>query len=95
MNIEQRKAMFAKLNTHSRNVKVYDYGKGLDRWTVIVGNDAYGMSNDPYHPQGFGSHVGDVPDQVQAGSHLGKRVVPSTLNEKQKQFILERMAEAT
>ena len=95
MKDSQRKAMFAKLNTHSRSVKVYDYGKGLDRWTVIVGTDAYGMSVDPYHPQGFGMHVGDVGGvgQIQAGSHLGKRVIPSTLNDKQKQFIEERMAD--
>ena len=87
----QRKAMFAKLNTNSRSVKVYYYGKGLNRWTLIVCKDAYGMSIDPLHPQGFGSHVGDVPEQVQAGNHLGKRVIPSTLNDRQKQFILERM----
>lgn len=95
MKPANRKAMFAKLNTHSRVVKVYDYGKGIDRWTVIVGSDAYGMSVDPYHPQGFGMHVGDVPDQVQAGNHLGKRVIPNTLNDRQKQFIVERMEDVS
>tara|TARA_Y100000590_G_scaffold214552_1_gene243247 strand:+ start:3889 stop:4176 length:288 start_codon:yes stop_codon:yes gene_type:complete len=91
MKDSQRRAMFDKLNTRSRSVKVYDSGKGLDRWTVIVGSDAYGMSVDPYHPQGFGMHVGDVPDQVHVGNHLGKRVTPNTLNDRQKQFIIERM----
>lgn len=59
-------------------LQVYDNGgKTFDRYTAVYmwqreGNGLYGcigMSEDPFHPQGFGQHSSAAP-----GRHLGKRI---------------------
>lgn len=42
-------------------IAVYDNdGKTFDRYTVIIGNDVYGMSHNPKHPQGFNQFCGQL-----------------------------------
>jgi len=80
-----------QFNTHSRKLQVYDDGgKSIDRYTVIFDGMAFAMSSRPFHPQGFNQFAGDVPDQIQAGGHLGKRVKPSDLPEEVQNAILDR-----
>lgn len=59
-----------------KNIKIYDNnGKTFDRYTVIYLNEpeqngyygARGMSENPFHPQGFGQCCSAMP-----GKHLGK-----------------------
>lgn len=62
------------------NIKIYDNGgKTFDRYTVVYMDfpehgypktyQAIGMSINPFHPQGFGSHCVAKP-----GRHLGKKI---------------------
>jgi len=67
-----------------RHIRCYDNcGRSFDRYTVVYtgnykgrdGCDYMGMSENPYHPQGFGQHgwnqqVIDYPKY----SHLGKKI---------------------
>jgi len=79
-----------KINGHK--VRIYDNGgRTIDRYTVIIGRDAYGMSTDPFYPQGFNMHVGEVPNQVMLGGHLGKRVNFNSLPTEVKKAIMDRM----
>jgi hypothetical protein len=62
-----------------KNIRCYDNGgKTLDRYTVVYMNEpehspetfaARGMSERPFHPQGFGQYCIAMP-----GRHLGKRI---------------------
>ena len=63
-------------------VTVYDNGgESIDRYTVIIDKDAYGMSDNPDSPQGFNQYIGMVGVDVKLGNHLGKKLstVPSGL----------------
>jgi len=89
----QRKAMFAN-KTIPKNVKVYDYKKGLDRYTILIGDGAFGMSSNPFHPQGFDMFVGDVgkgAHEIKAGKHLGKKVDPNELSDDLRHAIIQRI----
>lgn len=65
-------------------VKCYDNGgKTCDRYTAVYLDQperqhkmftCVGMSEHPFHPQGFGQH-----SSAMIGSHLGKRVDSTTL----------------
>ena len=65
-------------------IRVYDNGgKTCDRYTVVYMAErehsantfsAVGMSETPFHPQGFGQHCTAMP-----GKHLGKRIMFSSL----------------
>lgn len=47
---QQQRAMFAKKN----KIKIFDNeGKTLDRFTVVIGKDVFGMSLNPQDPRGF------------------------------------------
>jgi len=53
-------------------LKVWDNGgKTMDRYTVRIRNDYYGMNEYPFHPQGFCQFVGSY-GEVKEGRHLGK-----------------------
>lgn len=64
--------------THNK-IRCYDNGgKTFDRFTVVYMDEpenapglfaAVGMSENPFHPQGFGQHCSAMP-----GRHLGKRI---------------------
>jgi hypothetical protein len=61
-----------------KNVRIYDRGeKAFDRYTAVYMDEpeahglygARGMSENPFHPQGFGMYCAAMP-----GRHLGKRI---------------------
>ena len=60
-----------------REIRVYDNGgKTFDRYTVAYMDETngvfvqmLGMSENPFHPQGFGQHCEGTP-----GRHLGRRI---------------------
>jgi hypothetical protein len=61
------------------NIKIYDNGEeSFDRYTIVFLCEperqpgfyaAFGMSENPFHPQGFGQWC-----TAQDGAHLGKRI---------------------
>ena len=56
-------------------IDIYDnQGKTFDRYTIFIGRDVFGMSANPLSPLGFNQYVGDYPEQIQKGKHLGKRL---------------------
>ena len=68
-----------------KNIRVYDNGgETIDRYTVVFtgnfkgrnGRCYYlGMSENPYHPQGFGQHgEADFVIDYPTYSHLGKKI---------------------
>jgi len=71
---------------NNRPVRIYDNGgKTFDRYTVVYMDEtecrhgrfaAVGMSEHPFHPQGFGQHCSAMP-----GRHLGVRITFETLPE--------------
>lgn len=73
-------------------VAIYDNGgKSFDRYTAVFltferGTNglyqAVGMSEDPYHPQGFGQHT-----EVKRGRHLGKRIEFKNLPAKCRKLV--------
>lgn len=75
-------------------VHVYDNGGDtFDRYTVVIDSQMFGASNDPFHPQGFGQFVGDVPDsweKIKDFTHMGKRITDlKTLPEKVQKYIIQ------
>ena len=64
---------------HGSRIRCYDNGgKTYDRFTVVFMDSperepgiftAVGMSEEPFHPLGFGQHTAAMP-----GKHLGRRV---------------------
>lgn len=68
------------MKTHPRgSVRLYDNGgRTFDRFTAVFLDQperqpgtfaALGMSDHPFHPQGFGQHCTAMP-----GRHLGRRI---------------------
>ena len=53
-------------------VTVYDNGgKTYDRYTVVIGKDVFGMSENAW---GFNQYCGEVGREVILGKHLGKKL---------------------
>ncbi len=77
---------FRNYITEATKVTVYDNGgKTMDRYTVIIGYDVFGMSENPTSAQGFNQWAGNVGSDIRIGSHLGKTVaIPSLPKEVQK-----------
>ena len=82
---------------NGQKIRVYDNGgKTLDRYTVIYIDQkensalyaAVGMSQNPYHPQGFGQHCTATP-----GRHLGLRILFSDLPDACKHLVRADCAE--
>jgi hypothetical protein len=77
---------------------IYDNGgKTLDRYEVVY--DAYcgdglyegvGMSEHPFHPQGFGQH-----GEVKPGRHLGKRIKFEDLPADCQKLVMSDLMEAS
>ena len=62
------------LSEAKSKIVVYDNGgKTADRYTVFIGDDVFGMSDDPTSPQGFNQYSGTT-DEIKMGSHLGKKL---------------------
>ncbi len=76
-------------------VRIYDNGgETADRYSIAVQNPEtleiswLGSSEDPFHPQGFGQHVGEVSEDVDSeNEHLGKRIKMADVPEPVKKFI--------
>jgi hypothetical protein len=76
-------------------VDVYDSGSkaGIDRYTVIIGDSVYGMSESPTTPNGFNQYCGELSG-LSPNLLLGtKQVDFRNLNEKVQRAIYERMKE--
>lgn len=78
-----------RINTSGR-VRIYDNGgKSMDRYTIIDGTEAYGMSNNPRSPQGFNQYIGEAGKlHVPA---LGKKVLFKSLPAEVKAAIVARV----
>ena len=73
-------------------VTVYDNGgESMDRYTVIIGNQVFGMSGNPTSPQGFNQWAGQVGVDVKIGSHLGKIVKVTSLSKPVQVAIKDRI----
>lgn len=82
------------------NIKCYDNGgKSFDRYTVVYLDEperglnyfaAVGLSEHPFHPQGFGQHCIATP-----GRHLGKLIEFEALPEDCKKLVLRDLEEQT
>ena len=58
-------------------LKVWDNGgKTMDRYTVRIRNEYYGMSVYPFSPQGFCQFVGEYPE-IKEERHLGRLLTQS------------------
>jgi hypothetical protein len=78
------------------NIRCYDNGgKTFDRYTVIYMDEpepnagrnlfaSVGMSENPFHPQGFGQHCAAMP-----GKHLGKRISFYQLPDKCRKLVMQ------
>lgn len=88
-----------------RYVRCYDNGgASFDRYTVVFtgryrhktgGSVLYvGMSEHPFHPQGFGQH-GEAPSRIDQPSyaHLGKRISFAALPPDCRTLVLRDYAE--
>lgn len=82
-----------------KNVRIYDNGgKTLDRYTAVYMHlienknaklfSARGMSENPFHPQGFGCWT-----SAQPGKHLGKRIEFEELPKDCQQLVMDDIAE--
>jgi len=49
--------------TNNNMIEIYDNdGATFDRYTIIIDDDVYGMSEDPLSPQGFNQYCGKLAD---------------------------------
>lgn len=57
-------------------LRIWDNGgESFDRYTVRVGNDYYGMSENPFGPQSFNQYIGTYcTNVVMEGRHVGKLI---------------------
>lgn len=73
-------------------ISVYDNGgETMDRYTVIIGDDFYGMSQNPSDYNGFDQYIGNSHDGYKAGKHLGKKL--SKIPQELKQAIKIRQGQ--
>ena len=81
----------------NHQIAAYDNGgKTADRYTVFYMDQVnpqtgyvalVGMSEDPFHPQGFGMHSEGTP-----GPHNGERIFFCELPEKCRRLVLQDLA---
>jgi len=75
------------LSEAKSKIVVYDNGgKTADRYTVFIGDDVYGMSDNPTSPQGVNSYFGTT-DEIKMGKDHGKKLskIPKELVKAIKQ----------
>ncbi len=85
----KRAAAWARVSSGA--VRVYDTGaKGpIDRYTVIDGSAAYGMSSDPKSPQGFNQYIGE--SSKLAIPALGKKISAGKIPAAVREAIIDRI----
>lgn len=84
-------------------IRCYDnLGRSFDRYTVVfteAENGWYtylGMSENPYHPQGFGQHgQSKYPIDKPSYKHLGRRIAFSKLPENCKKLVISDLEQLT
>lgn len=87
------KPKLEEMNLNGHQVEIYDNGgETVDRYTVIIDDDFYGMSDNPHSPQGFNQYSGSFADGYKAGSHLGTKL--SSVPPQIKKAIIQRMNES-
>jgi hypothetical protein len=72
----------------SKKVVVYDGGEDqIDRYTVVIGDEFYSMSENPDSPIGVNQFLGDSSDGYKEGKHLGKKLskIPNSLKKAIKE----------
>jgi len=72
---------FQKWIVKEANVVVYDNGgSSVDRYTVVIDKEAFGMSDNASSPNGFNQYIGSVGADVKI-SQLGKKLdkIPSSI----------------
>ena len=86
------------MTSRADSIRIYDNGgKSFDRYTAVFMNQperdgcfaALGMSEEPFHPQGYGMHVSAMP-----GRHLGRRIRLADLPADCRRFITNEHEEA-
>jgi hypothetical protein len=80
--------------TFDRYTVVYmnreDFGYTTDKnETFMLLYPCYGLSENPFHPQGFGLH-----SSAQIGKHLGKRIKFSQLPEDCRKAVMRDLSES-
>lgn len=94
MSVTARKKVVA-IKLSNEDVTVYDEGDASthkDRYTVVIGQDVYGMSEDAEDPHGFNHWLGNVAN-IQPGEHLGEEVKMGSLPEQVKNAIKARISD--
>ena len=81
------------------NVRIYDNGgKTADRYTAVYMDSperaagmfqCVGMSENPFHPQGFGQHSSAMP-----GKHLGKRIAFEALPKDCQRLVMRDLCQS-
>jgi hypothetical protein len=77
-------------NMKKLTVSVYDKPGTFDRYTVVINDDFYGMSEDAI---GFNMFVGEKADGMQVGRHLGKLIDIDTMSIDARRAILSRVSD--
>ena len=78
-----------------KTIVIYDNnGKTFDRYAVIIGDNVFGMSENPNSPQGVNQWVGLKNTDIKIGAHLGKIVTSTSLPKDVQKAIKDRMKEA-
>jgi len=68
-----------------------DGGKTVDRYTVVFAGAVFGMSSDPFSPQGFNQYCGDITEFPQGLEHTGRRLSIDEIPEQIKKAISSRV----
>lgn len=76
-----------------RSIKVFDAVNTIDRFTVVLGSDVFGMSDNPLHPQGFNQFTGELGTSVliEDNPAIGGQVHFDKLPSEVKEAIKERL----
>ena len=76
------------------DVTIYDDGgKTVDRYTVILrSGSVFGMSSDPFSPQGFNQYVGEIEDFPKGLKHTGRKLKQEEIPKIIKLAIKDRIA---
>lgn len=100
------KAEILEIGTKLHKIKCFDNGGvTFDRYTVVYKSEKFresrgssrtyypyiGMSEDPFHPQGFGQH-GELRTIPREGTSLGKRIEFKDLPEPCRRAVIQDLS---
>lgn len=82
-----------KEENNMEKIRVYDKPGTMDRYTIIVGEAVFGMSEYPNSAQGFNQYVGDFPSRnYPTVRGFGKRIQWADVPEEVKIAIERRIS---